>query len=295
MRSITNRPIIACEITFYSKCSIHTVVTDSGGKQDRHPSHRCCHTDVLTLTCCWGSGTSPPFWSWGHLRSLLRSHKEPQTESLLKENKDWHVVVRLNRGEWYSWNVMMFFMVYLFICVTHGQLVMQWQQDILCSPSVALFWKLYFISVFHIQNEICTEKSTRSFYFYYFQANSKIPSTRHGWVLIKRWSLLDGEMYSRIKNKSSCHWTAFFGKTAHCGVMGSTFRKREQSSWHQSKRSCIFKILSKRVWSSLPHHGNTFALFSTMSYRFGCQMCLVDHWQKFRSLCFPLTKKMNLS
>lgn len=63
----------------------------------------CCCADVFTLTCCWGSGTSPPFWSWGHPLSWLHSHKEPQTESPLQVNKKWHVVVRVRRREFYRY------------------------------------------------------------------------------------------------------------------------------------------------------------------------------------------------
>lgn len=52
--------------------------------QTHHPP--CCHGDVFTLTCCWGSGTAPPSWSWGHPRSSPRSHREPQIGSPLQEN-----------------------------------------------------------------------------------------------------------------------------------------------------------------------------------------------------------------
>lgn len=51
-------------------------------KHDHHP--QTSHSDVFTLTCCWGSGTSPPFWSWGHPQSWPRSHTEPRTGSLLQ-------------------------------------------------------------------------------------------------------------------------------------------------------------------------------------------------------------------
>lgn len=43
--------------------------------------------DVFKLTCYWGSGTSPPSWSWGHPQSWLHSHTEPQTESPLQGGK----------------------------------------------------------------------------------------------------------------------------------------------------------------------------------------------------------------
>lgn len=73
------------------------------GKASATPSW-WCHPDTFTLTCCWGSGTSPPSWSWGHPQSEPRSHKEPRTESPLQQNNALHVEVRESRHEQYEWN-----------------------------------------------------------------------------------------------------------------------------------------------------------------------------------------------
>lgn len=81
--------------------------------------------DVFKLTCYWGSGTSPPSWSWGHPQSWLHSHTEPQTESPLqggkkkKRKKKSDVMVQV----WKRWTVWMkIFIVVLivgFVCLSN--------------------------------------------------------------------------------------------------------------------------------------------------------------------------------
>lgn len=153
-------PVQPVKKTFPNAAFRHSWQTKKKNRQWKHNRHPLySHADVFKLTCYWGSGTSPPSWSWGHPRSWLHSHTEPQTESPLQENKKRSdVVVRV----WKRWTVWMkiFIVVWLlglFVCLTHGLLLMLWQRELLpsfiCSDSfqISQFMILMFTFIYKIQ------------------------------------------------------------------------------------------------------------------------------------------------